>query len=133
MGDLITSISTAISIAKRLNEIGKNIQDAEFKNLLADLSLELADTKLKLSEVVSENAELKQEISQLKNIVKISVKSWYSRIKCILLKMEMDLFVQVVMTQKELRYVLLNKKGMELTLVNTGVLAVVNFITKAYA
>lgn len=67
MSDLITSISTAITIAKRLNEIGKNIQDAEFKNLLADLSLELADTKLKLSEVVSENAELKEEVAAIKH------------------------------------------------------------------
>ena len=67
MGDLVTSISTAISIAKRLNEIAKNIQDAEFKNLLADLSLELADTKLKLSEVISENAELKNEVTTLKH------------------------------------------------------------------
>lgn len=66
MGDIITSVSTAITLAKRLNEIGKNIQDAEFKNLLADLSLELADVKLRLADVMGENADLKTEILSLK-------------------------------------------------------------------
>jgi hypothetical protein len=65
MGDIVSSISTAITIAKRLKEISSNIQDAEFKNLLADLSLELADTKLRLSEIVVENSELKEEVAKL--------------------------------------------------------------------
>jgi len=67
MADIISSVSTAISLAKRLNEIGKNIQDAEFKNLLADLSLELADVKLRLADVMGENADLKREILSLRN------------------------------------------------------------------
>jgi hypothetical protein len=67
MGDIISSISTAITIAKRLNEISNNIKDAEFKNLLADLSLELAGPKLRLSEIVIENSELKEELSKLKH------------------------------------------------------------------
>jgi len=67
MADIITSVSTAITIAKRLNEISKNIQDAEFKNLLADLSLELADTKLKLSEIIIENSDLKEKISNIEH------------------------------------------------------------------
>ena len=52
MGDLISSLTTAISLAQRLNEISKHIQNAEFKNLLADLNLELADTKLKLANII---------------------------------------------------------------------------------
>ncbi len=67
MVDIVSSISTAITIAKKLKEISSNIQDAEFKNLLADLSLELADTKLRLSEIVVENSALKEEISKLKH------------------------------------------------------------------
>jgi len=67
MGDIVSSISTAITIVKRLNEISNNIKDAEFKNLLADLSLELADTKLRLSEIIVENSELIDELSKLKH------------------------------------------------------------------
>jgi len=51
---------------KRLREISKNIEEAEFKNLLADLSNELADIKLeaaglkeKLVAVQEENRILK--------------------------------------------------------------------------
>ena len=65
MADVISSVSTAITLAKRLREIGKNIEDAEFKNLLADLSLELADTKMKMAELITENANLKERIDNL--------------------------------------------------------------------
>ena len=67
MGDLISSLTTAISLAQRLNEISKHIQNAEFKNLLADLNLELADTKLKLANIIDENAKLKQELTEAKH------------------------------------------------------------------
>lgn len=65
MTDLISTVSAAISLASRLREIGKNIGDAEFKNVLADLSMELADTKLKVADLVAENAELKEKIRSL--------------------------------------------------------------------
>lgn len=65
MADIISGVSTAITLAKRLREISKNIEDAEFKNVLADLSLELADAKLKIAEVITENAELKERIHSL--------------------------------------------------------------------
>lgn len=65
MTDIISSVSTAITLATRLREISKNIEDAEFKNLLADLSLELADAKLKIADLISENAELKEKIRSL--------------------------------------------------------------------
>lgn len=55
--DLLTTISTSIALAGRLREIAKNIENAEFKNILADLSLELADLKLQLAGVVEENIE----------------------------------------------------------------------------
>lgn len=67
MGDLVTIISTAITLASRLKEISKNIEDAEFKNLLADLSLELADAKMRLASLVEENVKLKAKISALNN------------------------------------------------------------------
>lgn len=67
MHTVITSINNAITLAQRLREISKNIEDAEFKNILADLSLEIADTKLSLAQVTEENAQLKSELTKLKH------------------------------------------------------------------
>ena len=66
MGDIITSVTTAITIAKRLKEISNKIEDAEFRNLLADLNLELAETKNTLSELIMENSDLKQQLHSFK-------------------------------------------------------------------
>jgi len=65
MADIISSVSTAITLAGRLREISKNIENAEFKNLLADLSLELADAKLKMADLISENAAMKEKLNAL--------------------------------------------------------------------
>lgn len=65
--EAIAAVSSAIGIAKRLKEISKNIENAEFKNLLADLSLELADVKLKLADFMEENVQLRTELAELKN------------------------------------------------------------------
>ena len=67
MADVISTLSTAITLASRLREISKNIEDAEFKNLLADLSLELAETKMQLAELIEENTNLKRNLSALEN------------------------------------------------------------------
>lgn len=56
--DIISSVSQSITLVQRLREISKNIAEAEFKNLLADLSSELADVKL-------EAAALKERIAAL--------------------------------------------------------------------
>lgn len=65
MGDIVTMLSTAITLAARLKKISENIKDAEFKNLLADLSLELADAKMKLASLVEENTELKVKLKAI--------------------------------------------------------------------
>jgi len=65
VGDIVSAVSTAIVLAGRLREISKNIEDAEFKNLLADLSLELADAKLKIADLMAENASLKEKLHSL--------------------------------------------------------------------
>ncbi|CSC91434.1 Uncharacterised protein [Vibrio cholerae] len=67
MNDVIGSIGQAIGLAKRLREISKNIEDAEFTNVLADLNRELATTKLALADVIEQNAQLKMEVNELKN------------------------------------------------------------------
>jgi ribosomal protein L37E len=63
--EVIASVANAISLTKRLKEISDNIRDAEFKNVLADLSIELAETKLKVAELLSENAELKNQLQSI--------------------------------------------------------------------
>lgn len=64
--DIITTISTSITLAKRLRDISKNIEDAEFRNLLADLSSELADLKLEAASLKERIAELQEENVLLK-------------------------------------------------------------------
>jgi hypothetical protein len=67
MSTILTSVNHAITLTKRLREISKNIENAEFNNLLADLSLELADTKLSLADMTEENAKLKAELTRIKH------------------------------------------------------------------
>jgi hypothetical protein len=67
MGDIISTISSAISLVSKLKKIGQNIRDAEFKNVLADLSLQLADAKMKLAAIIEENTQLKEKVRALEN------------------------------------------------------------------
>lgn len=64
--DIISTIGSSISLAQRLREISKNIADAEFKNILADLSSELADIKLEAVSLKEQVAALKEENLLLK-------------------------------------------------------------------
>lgn len=67
MTDILTGISTAITLTKRLKEVSEKIKNAEFANLLADLSLQLAETNSNLAQLVNENTELKQRLHVLEN------------------------------------------------------------------
>lgn len=64
----ITAITNAISLLGRLKTIGANIRDAEFKNVLADLSLELAEVKMKMAGLMNENLELQSRIKELESV-----------------------------------------------------------------
>jgi hypothetical protein len=64
----ITAITNAISLLTRLKTISANIRDAEFKNVLADLSLELADVKMKMAGLMNENLELQNKIRELESV-----------------------------------------------------------------
>jgi regulator of replication initiation timing len=59
MIDVIDSISTAVTIARRIKEINDKIKDAELKNYIGDLMNELGDLKIAIAELKEENAELK--------------------------------------------------------------------------
>ncbi len=67
MNDLIGSLTTAVSLAARMREISANIRDAEFKNLLADLSLQLADAKLKMADLIEHNRVLSERVRELEH------------------------------------------------------------------
>jgi hypothetical protein len=63
--DVVAGLTNAIGIVSRIREISKNIEQAEFKNLLADLSMELADAKLQVVGLKEQVAELQQRNSEL--------------------------------------------------------------------
>ena len=64
--DIITSVSQSLTLVQRLREISKNIAEAEFKNLLADLSSELADVKIEAAALKERVAALQEENRVLK-------------------------------------------------------------------
>ena len=65
--DIVTSLSTAVELARRLREISKNVETAEFKNVLADLVSELADAKLNAASLKEQIAALSEENRSLKD------------------------------------------------------------------
>jgi len=75
MPDFMSAMTTAISLAGRLREISKNIGDAEFKNILADLSLELADAKLAMADIQFKALDKDKEIAALKEKLKNKTKT----------------------------------------------------------
>ena len=62
MSDLLPGISRAVSLATRLRVISERARDAQFKQLVADLLLELAEVQLKLDELMNENAALRGQL-----------------------------------------------------------------------
>jgi len=68
MVEIISSISNAISLVSKLKKVSENIRDAEFKNLLADLSLELAEAKMKMASLIGENADLQEKTRRLESV-----------------------------------------------------------------
>jgi len=65
--DVISAINNAISIVTRLKEISKNVSEAEFRNLLANLSNELADAKIQIASLKEQVAALAEENHALKH------------------------------------------------------------------
>jgi hypothetical protein len=65
MQEVIAVVSNAISLTKRLQAISENIKEAEFRNIVADLQIELATAKLKVADLLSENSNLRQQLSEI--------------------------------------------------------------------
>lgn len=70
----ITAITNAISLLTQLKQASENIRNAEFKNLLADLSLELAEVKMKMAGLMNEKLELENKIKELEKLKVILVR-----------------------------------------------------------
>ena len=66
MVDLVSSISSALEITKKLRDLNKKVGEAEFKMLLADLTSELGDAKLEAANLKILLAEAKAEIDEWK-------------------------------------------------------------------
>lgn len=61
--EILSIIATTMQMVSRLRDINKNIENAEFSNALADLSLELAKLKAELANVIDENTNLKAQLA----------------------------------------------------------------------
>ena len=65
--DIISTLGNTISLAKRLKEISKNVSEAEFQNLLADLLNQLATIKVEIADLKDQLVALQEENKALKN------------------------------------------------------------------
>ncbi len=67
--DIVTSLGTAIGVAKKLHELGKKVSDADFKIMLAELTDALGDAKLEAADLKMQLAEAEEEVQALKSAV----------------------------------------------------------------
>ena len=65
--DIISNIGNTISLATRLKEISNNIAEAEFQDVLADLSKQLSSLKLEASSLEEQLLNLRKENKALRN------------------------------------------------------------------
>jgi hypothetical protein len=68
MPEVFATIASALATAKKMKEISDKIKDAELRNLVGDLSLELAEIKIQLANVAEENSQLKARIRSLESM-----------------------------------------------------------------
>lgn len=65
MDELLTAIDTSIGIMKKLKTLNDKVKDADFRMLLADLSIELANSKSSVADLLNENRILKEKIKEM--------------------------------------------------------------------
>ncbi len=64
--DILASINHSLSLVTRLRDVSKNVAEAEFKNLLADLASDLADAKIQVADLKHRLVAQAEEIAALK-------------------------------------------------------------------
>ncbi len=62
MLELISGVTIAIDLARKIKKSTDAIKDSETKLLIADLMSQLADVKIKCSELVKQNSELREKL-----------------------------------------------------------------------
>jgi hypothetical protein len=62
MVEVVQSVSDAIVMTARLKTLAERFEDADFKLLVADLTLTLAGIRMSLATLLGENADLKQKL-----------------------------------------------------------------------
>ena len=67
MSDLLSSISQAMTLATRLRSKSEKLKEAEFKQLVDALLLELAEMQLRLDELTRKNLALKPQLQAQAN------------------------------------------------------------------
>lgn len=74
MPDIFSTLSAVVSTAQKLREVSNKIEDAETRNLIADLNLELADLKMQAAELQEEKAELQAQLRKMQEAEDLSGK-----------------------------------------------------------
>ncbi len=69
MVDVLTTVTGAIGLTKKLLELTVVAKDAKAKMIVADLQIQLAQLKTRLAELIDENTHLKQEIKNATSTV----------------------------------------------------------------
>lgn len=64
MPDILSTVSSAIGLSKKLLELSSVAKNADAKLLIADLQLQLAEVKSALAELIGENSDLKEQLRQ---------------------------------------------------------------------
>jgi uncharacterized protein with PIN domain len=64
MIELLPTITTAISLANRVKEIGDRLKHAELTDAIADLRLQLASLKIGMADLMEENDSLKRQVAR---------------------------------------------------------------------
>lgn len=63
--ETFSAIDNAIALVQRLREISRSAKEAEIRNVIADLSIELADAKGHIATLKLENTRLNEEKREL--------------------------------------------------------------------
>lgn len=76
MIDVIATVTSAIGLTKQLLELRTVAKDAQAKNVVADLQVQLAELKTKLAMLIEENTQLKEEIKKAtSSVVEVVIKN----------------------------------------------------------
>lgn len=68
MPDILETVARAITCARKLKSHAETSPDAELKNLVADLGLELADVRLELASLLDVHTNLQKQVRELDGV-----------------------------------------------------------------